>query len=70
MAAAAVPVWAGFTAGGEMPAIRGGMRNNSRAVTGQGKVFRINQSGVYGRDRGKKGKDCLQGGFRIIRSSQ
>lgn len=34
MAAAAVPVWAGFAAGGKMPAVRGSMGNIGRAVTG------------------------------------
>ena len=34
MAGASVPVWAGFTAGGKMPAVRGSMGNNGRAVTG------------------------------------
>ena len=33
MTAAAFPVWAGFTAGGKMSAVRGGMGNNGCAVT-------------------------------------
>ena len=70
VAATAVPVWAGFAVGGKMPAIRGGMQNNSRAVTGQSKVFRIDQTEAGRREHGKQGKDHLQGGFGIVRSRE
>lgn len=53
-----------------MPAIRGGMRNNRCAVTGQSKVFYIDQTEAGGREHGKQGKEHLQGCFGIVRSRE
>ena len=49
-----------------MPAVRGGMGNNSSAIAGEGKVFGINQPKSDGRENSKDGKDFLQRGFWIV----
>lgn len=67
MASAAIPERAVPAAGVKMPAVRGGMGNHSGAVTGEGKVLRINQPKADRRQYGKDGKDFLECGFRIVR---
>lgn len=67
VAGTAVAVRAGGAAGREVPAEGGGMGNYSGAITGYGKVSRINQAELHGREDCKEGKDLLQGCFRIVR---
>ncbi len=66
MTSAAVPVWTAFSAGGKMSAVRGGMGNYSGAVTGEGKVLRINQPKADRRQYSKNGKDFLECGLWIV----
>ncbi len=49
-----------------MPAVRGGMGNHSGAVTGEGKVLRINQPKADRRQYSKNGKDFLECGMWIV----
>lgn len=66
MASAAIPERAVPAAGVKMPAVRGGMGNHSGAVTGEGKVLRINQPKADRRQYSKNGKDFLECGLWIV----
>lgn len=53
-------------AGREVAPIRGSMRGDSSAVTGEGKVFGINKSKLQGGKDGKEEENFLECSFRIV----
>ena len=59
---------AGRAAGRKMPAVRGSVGNNSRSIAGHGKISRNDESEPDGGKDSQKGKDFLEGSFRIFRS--
>lgn len=67
MASAIVSVGTGKIAGGKMPAVRGGMRDQCSAVPGEGKGSRINEAKAYGREDGEDEKEPLKSFLGIIR---